>query len=173
MHLNVSQLMREPSGSTRHHTLDDTVVSSEGVDEIKIVADVKLMRTLRGVWISVKAGSDVRCTCARCLAEYLQPIRITIEEEALLSEDVSAGLIDFDEADAPPLIDENRELDLSDILHQYASIATPMQPICREDCKGLCELCGINLNEMKCECNTELRDPRWDVLREVVSVSES
>ena len=172
MHLNVSQLMREPSGSTRYHPLADTVVSSEGGDEIKVVADVKLMRTLRGVWISVKAESDVRCTCARCLEEYLQPIRITIEEEALLSEDVTAGLIDFDEADEPPLIDENRELDLSDINDQYASIATPMQPICEGNCKGLCELCGTNLNEMQCECNTDLRDPRWDVLREVVSVSE-
>ena len=172
MHLNVSQLMREPSGSTRHHALEEMAVSPEGVNELKVVGDVKLMRTVRGVWISVKAGSDVRCTCSRCLEEYLQPIRITIEEEALLSEDVAAGLIDFDEADEPPLIDDNRVLDLSDILHQYASIATPMQPVCKEDCKGLCELCGTKLNEMQCECGTELRDPRWDVLREVVSVSE-
>jgi uncharacterized protein len=45
------------------------------------------------------------------------------------------------------LIDETHKLDLADAMREYALLALPMLPLCREDCKGLCPECGVNLND--------------------------
>jgi len=44
-------------------------------------------------------------------------------------------------------------------------LALPMKPLCREDCKGLCPVCGINRNRETCTCQSEWVDPRLEPLR--------
>ena len=44
-------------------------------------------------------------------------------------------------------------------------IELPFRLLCREDCKGLCPVCGANLNEMTCNCNTKQIDPRLEKLK--------
>jgi uncharacterized protein len=59
---------------------------------------------------------------------------------------------------------EEKEIDLSGIVHDEVLLGLPMNPVCREDCAGLCPTCGQNLNEGDCEC-PPASDPRWDALR--------
>ena len=58
-------------------------------------------------------------------------------------------------------IDEHNILDLAEAVRQYALLAMPMKPLCRENCVGLCPTCGCNLNERSCKCPTSPVDPRW------------
>jgi len=44
-------------------------------------------------------------------------------------------------------------------------LAVPMKPLCEDDCQGLCQRCGTNLNRASCECPTEPVDPRWNDLK--------
>ena len=45
--------------------------------------------------------------------------------------------------------------------------ALPLKAICREDCKGLCPHCGLNLNVEQCSCAEPIEDPRWSALKEI------
>ena len=73
------------------------------------------------------------------------------------------------------LLDFNEELDKSDIEGDIANItdmirdtliaSQPIQNLCKEDCKGLCPVCGKNLNESECSCDSFVIDPRLEALK--------
>jgi uncharacterized protein len=65
-------------------------------------------------------------------------------------------------------IDEHHVLDLTEAIRQYALLAVPMKPLCREDCAGLCPGCGRNLNQGGCDCPPQEADPRWAKLKNLV-----
>jgi uncharacterized protein len=46
-------------------------------------------------------------------------------------------------------------------------LALPMKPLCSEGCKGLCAMCGTNLNKGSCDCKREWEDPRLAALKEL------
>ena len=54
---------------------------------------------------------------------------------------------------------------LSPIAEERVQMAFPMKPLCREDCKGLCVVCGKDLNQGPCACAPETFDPRWEALK--------
>jgi uncharacterized protein len=56
-------------------------------------------------------------------------------------------------------------LDLRDVLREQVLLALPMQRICREDCKGLCSVCGTNRNLALCSCEIKPQDDRWAALK--------
>lgn len=58
-------------------------------------------------------------------------------------------------------------LDLEAFLWEEFSLALPVKPLCRPDCKGLCPSCGKNLNEGPCACSPEEGDPRFAALRQL------
>ena len=82
MVMNVAQLLMEPSGSTRRYAVDDEFTAMEGGAVHRVWGSVKLLRTDRGVWVSAELDSESICACSRCLKEYRQPLRMTIDEEA-------------------------------------------------------------------------------------------
>jgi uncharacterized protein len=56
-------------------------------------------------------------------------------------------------------------IDFSDFARDLLLLALPIQKRCRPDCKGLCPVCGANLNRETCSHETKRPDPRWDKLR--------
>jgi uncharacterized protein len=52
-------------------------------------------------------------------------------------------------------------IDLAPILREQILLSLPAYPVCRESCKGLCPVCGQNLNERECGCDRRVPDPRW------------
>jgi len=56
-------------------------------------------------------------------------------------------------------------LELNDILREQVLLALPMQRVCREDCKGICPVCGKDRNEADCGCTIEPADDRWAALK--------
>ena len=59
---------------------------------------------------------------------------------------------------------EGNRLDISDIIYNNMILNLPTKKLCSKDCKGLCSVCGANLNERECGCNQEVTDPRFDIL---------
>ena len=56
-------------------------------------------------------------------------------------------------------------LELNEILREQVLLALPMQRVCREDCNGICPLCGKDRNEGDCGCTVESTDDRWAALK--------
>jgi uncharacterized protein len=89
--------------------------------------------------------------CVRCLEPVVQEIDLDINETYLLnSED------DPDQEDVFAL--ESDVLDVTDIVRQNLLVEVDEFPLCREDCKGLCPVCGANLNETTCPHQKSLEE---------------
>lgn len=71
-------------------------------------------------------------------------------------------------------VDEKTQfVDLTEDLRQSIILALPTYPVCRQDCKGLCPVCGKDLNEGPCHCKTAVADSRWAALDAVRPVMET
>ena len=161
MQINVSQLIQEPIGSTRDYQVDEAAVF-ENSHTHQIKGGCRLLRTQRGILVKCELNTDAELTCSRCLNTFGQPLTIKFEEEYLPTVDIITGApLDISEDAGAFTIDKHHILDLNEAVRQYALLVTPMKPLCREECHGLCPECGKNLNEGPCGCPATEADPRW------------
>jgi len=160
---NVSQLLREPVGSRRQYSLDDTFAPSEDPSLLVHVRGlVHALRTHRGILVQATLDSEATGECARCLQPRSFPLPLTLEDEYLPSVDpITGGRMPVHEEPGAFTIDEHHTLDLEDALRQAWVVSMPMRVLCREDCAGLCPVCGANRNLGPCGCEVRTIDPRW------------
>lgn len=167
MLFNVSQLLRETTGSTRRYTVDEGVdVPGETAQVIRFSGSVLLLRTPRSILVEAHLSGNGTGTCVRCLQPAVVPLELTIEEEFFPTIDPVTGvhLAPPEEPDAFR-IDEHHHLDITEAVRQAAVLAEPMQVLCRPDCLGLCPQCGADRNLGACRCPAEPIDERWAALR--------
>lgn len=145
MIINVSQLLKERIGSTRSYKVD-------GEENFPYRGEVVLIRTDKGLLAKGSLSTVVGAVCSRCLCDFDQELSVCYSEEFLLQREEGAFIID-----------EYRQIDLSEVTRQYTLLAEPMKPLCSEDCSGLCSRCGRNLNLGVCDCVKDI-DPRMAIL---------
>lgn len=166
MQINVSQLFKEPIGSTRQHEIVETIDIDGGSCEIQ--GKIKLVRTDRGILVKGTLQTVIEVTCGRCLSFFNCPLALNIEEEYFPTTDIVSGAaLPLPEEAGYFTIDELYVLDLTEAIHQYIMLATPMKPLCREDCAGICPTCGHNLNQGPCGCLSQEADLRWSELNKL------
>jgi len=104
--------------------------------------------------------SIAKLICDRCTKEFEYPI------EAELYKEFSS---DFNEANEDEDIIQitQSSIDLSDVIVEALSISIPMKCLCKDDCKGMCTICGGSLNEHTCNCQHSDIDPRLEKLKEI------
>ena len=59
---------------------------------------------------------------------------------------------------------EGDQIDLVEPIRETVMIETPTSVLCSDDCKGICDVCGVDRNEASCECVVVVRDERWAAL---------
>ena len=121
------------------------------------------------------AEAELECGCSRCLARYRhalrEPFRIVLEPAgARVPSDPEAaaalardGMCLGDELDAGWY--RGSEIDLRHYLQEVVVLALPVQPLCREDCRGLCPHCGVDRNVETCTCAEATPSSPFAVLR--------
>lgn len=177
MRYNVSQLLKEHVGATRHYQLQEDI--SELDPSLKpltdLVGNVDLIRTNEGILVRADLRTNVELTCSRCLVQFSMPVRFRIDEEFHPTIDILTGarLPQPDDADEATQIDAHHLLDLSEIVRQDLTLALPLVPLCRNDCKGLCPNCGKKWNEGDCECADVEMDPRFAILKQLLDEPEN
>jgi uncharacterized protein len=103
--------------------------------------------------------------CARCLKEFVLPIGLEFEErfvlmkDAPMDEDVELLQDDMDVSFLP-----EEGIEINDIVAEQIWLNIPMKPLCHDGCKGLCSICGADLNLGECGCDRWQSDPRFAVL---------
>ena len=110
--------------------------------------DVVLTNAGEGILVTGLLRARVMGTCDRCLGEAEFDVASEVDEYYLFEEPEELGE-DEDEADYE-LVSADRTIDLSGALLTALVMETPFVVLCREDCKGLCPVCGANLNEEDC-----------------------
>ena len=111
------------------------------------------------VWAAMEAD------CDRCLEAASFPVDSTFElYYRPVTEDYGeeAGI---DQSEAEMGFYEGNGLELNEVLREFVLLALPMQRLCREDCKGLCPVCGQSKNQQECGCRSSAGDERWAALK--------
>ena len=165
MQYNVAQLLKEPTGATRSYQVEQRIT---GVPEIadRVCGQLDMVRTHQGILVRAKLEIESTLICSRCLGEFVRPSTLFIEEECFPTIDLNTvrKLSPPVEEEGELRIDDTHLLDFHEVLRQYVIADGPMKPLCRPDCLGLCQHCGINLNQARCECDAGPRDQRWAAL---------
>jgi len=142
----------------------------EETQETRIVSPPQgvlvLHRTSKGIEIQGRIETAVALQCARCLQECVLPIVSEFKESLMLMRyaprDEDRELLQED-MDISFLPDEG--IELRDVVEEQIWLSIPMKPLCRDGCKGLCSLCGADLNLGECGCDRRQSDPRFAVLK--------
>jgi len=136
-----------------------------------VQGEVWLVRTNRSILAKATLHTEVEVTCSRCLSSFSFPLALHIEEEYFPVVDVVSGSsLSLPEELGCFAIDARHILDLTEAINQYALLAIPMKPLCREDCAGLCPNCGHDLNQGPCDCQET--DPHWSRLSKLLLTSD-
>lgn len=112
------------------------------------------------VTLSLKCEYDYSRSCDRCGEPFVRRERKTFEHK-LAQTLVDEGNDDYIET--PDFTVELDEIVISDIL-----LDLPQKNLCKEDCKGLCPVCGINRNRETCGCEGQVTDPRLEILKQLM-----
>jgi uncharacterized protein len=146
---NVAGLLREAPGAVRRYEVSGETMSI--ADDVRLAApikgEVRLARTGRSIMARATLSTALEQLCSRCLVTVAAPVDVTVEEEALPSIDLDSGKpVDASTEPDALRLDEHHELDLSESIREAISLAEPIAPLCRSDCRGLCVVCGSDLN---------------------------
>jgi uncharacterized protein len=124
---------------------------------VDVVLDISRMSG-EGYALRLRTSSVLRGPCMRCLDDASLPVEVDAREV-----DQPGG---GDELSSPYVTDE--VLDVAAWTRDAIVLALPQQVLCREDCAGLCPVCGENLNTAGPDhAHEAARDPRWDKLSEL------
>jgi uncharacterized protein len=170
MIFNVAGLLKEKSGAVRRHRLEGERLQSEEHGSFEdISGPVTLMRTDRTVSVSASLEASATRACSRCLESARVELQAYIEEEFHpVNKDLGGVRRDSSRDDDPLdpvlLIDDRNNLDLTEVAQQSLAGVTPIAPLCRPDCRGLCPVCSKNRNKTPCNCQQQASGPRWEGL---------
>ena len=101
--------------------------------------------------------------CSRCLDTFIYPIDIDIEERFTSNETLE---------DEEVILVNSDVIDITEIVEKAIISTLPIKRLCKEDCKGLCQSCGANLNKEECSCNNEDIDLRLADLKALLNNKE-
>lgn len=103
--------------------------------------------------------------CDRCLGVATYPLDKKFDLFYRPPMSLEADEVKIDEGEAEIGFYDGPGLELADVIKEQILLAMPMQRICREDCKGICPVCGASRNEIACDCHSEVADDRWRALK--------
>jgi uncharacterized protein len=118
--------------------------------------------------------TELELMCSRCLEAYRLPVDASFDLRYLPSSAVRIEAEhEMDDEDLETSYYRDDQIDLGELLREQFYLALPMKPLCRDDCRGLCPECGINLNAGTCTCAPTWEDPRLAALKELGRTRES
>lgn len=115
------------------------------------------------------AATELELPCSRCLEPFTLPVDSTFDlRYQPHAHPVGSGHEaerEIEEDDLSTAFYANEQIDLGQLMREQFYLSLPMKPLCRTDCRGLCPICGTNLNRGACECKRDWEDPRLAVLK--------
>jgi uncharacterized protein len=164
--LDTRELGRRP-GSQRRLAFTAPAPADLGIEVLRVPAgspiefDLRLEAVMEGVLVTGEAQADLTGECVRCLDEIHDEIVADFQELFAYEESDTAAAAEDDDTNRL----EGDLLDLEPVLRDAVVLALPFQPLCRDDCPGLCAECGARLADEPGHQHDEPVDPRWAALQ--------
>ena len=142
----------------------------------------------RRVLFDARGQAELTVTCGRCLGPVEVDVPLEVRMTFVPQEEVEdeRGRDEDERGDRPrtrvagsfradTLNEETfkgRVIDVDPVIREQLLLGLPPYPVCQESCKGLCSVCGANLNERDCGCDRHVPDPRWAGLEKLKQKSK-
>ncbi|MCD6356934.1 MAG: DUF177 domain-containing protein [Anaerolineaceae bacterium] len=149
--INIGFLINQPIGYLRSIPFEFSEIKmGEEFTFQNLNGSIELNRTQDGLRAHAVFDAEIESECSRCLEKFQEKIHSEFEE-----------LFTFpyvESSEDEIAIPEDGNIDFGPIVHDYLLMELPINPICKPDCKGLCAICGQNLNQMACEHHQGQKD---------------
>ncbi len=165
MLVDISKILMK-KGETLFFELEEDIREAEDCPEVqKFLEPIKVKGTVTNVKgsfeVCAKCGTRAVMSCSRCL----EPVEVEVEFDL---DEIFSNTGNEEEAETFA----GEALDLTSAIKRNLLLNLPMKVICKEDCKGLCPICGSNLNKGDCGCKVSNIDPRFESLRSLFKLDE-
>jgi uncharacterized protein len=165
MKLNVSDLLSEEVVTKDINVAVKEKGFYDGSEYIKLLEPLKFSGTLSKegdiLLLEGRVNTLLELTCSRCLSKYSYAVNIAIIEKFT---NTNNGKENKD--DEVIFIDSNI-VDITEIIENNIILILPIKRLCKDNCKGLCQQCGTNLNNSKCQCKSDDIDSRLAKLKDM------
>jgi uncharacterized protein len=112
----------------------------------------------------------VRLTCGRCLIDFEIPLKTPfaltyLRESPGIHRNPGRENVELGAEDSGLINFQGEEIDLQDAIQEHVVMMFPLRALCRETCKGLCQICGADLNAGDCGCDRRVGNDKFAVLK--------
>ncbi|HLF74672.1 MAG TPA: DUF177 domain-containing protein [Anaerolineales bacterium] len=158
--INVGFIVHEEVGYSHEIPFELDEVKLDDLELQNFEGAVQIGRTPQGLVVQGKFSAETTLECGRCLREFIHPLRWEFTElYAFNKKSISeSGL----------LLPDDMHIDLAPLLREYALLEIPISPLHSPDCKGLCPVCGQDLNIRDCGHRQELDDSPFAKLKDLL-----
>ena len=123
----------------------------------KLSGTITASRNSDGVLTLGEFSATTNATCGRCLEAMQQSLKIQFSEQFTLPNHA--------DKDTELILPHNGKIDFGPILREYLLLEIPINSHCRQNCQGLCSICGINRNQESCDCRVDDINPQFSALK--------
>ena len=159
--LNVGFIVHQEVGY--HHEFPfeyDQIQISDDLDLRHLAGTTTIGRTPQGLIVQGNFTAQLQLECVRCLAPFDFALGWEMTElYAFKKKSISeSGL----------LLPEDMHIDLTPLIREYALLEVPIKPVCKPTCKGLCPVCGEDLNQVDCGHHQRSEESPFAVLKDLL-----
>jgi len=128
--------------------------------------EAKVLKVGQSFFLKGNVKTTLRLTCVRCLNDFSFPISSSFDLTlSPLKKAPTEEEIELKEEDMESNFFEGGEIHLSEIACEQVFLEIPYKPLCHEDCRGLCPVCGKDLNLSACHCAPEGSESAFSALK--------
>jgi uncharacterized protein len=167
MLLNLSKMH---SAHERYEKVYRPEAFAGGDDAVKVAAPVALafdiFKDKAQFRLVGRVQTVLELPCVRCLEAFTWTIDAAFDlRYQPRADNAGEGEREIEEDDLSTAFYERQTIDLQHLMREQFYLSLPMKPLCRDDCRGLCPVCGTDRNRDACSCTREWEDPRLAALK--------
>lgn len=164
MIINISDLIRKNISKKEINVVLESKNIVDSYETIDILDPIKVEGVINKIEETISLDGFIKgkivLSCSRCLQNFNYDLDIEFHEELTN---------DPDSKDEDLIFIDNDDFNLTKIVENNIVMSLPIQRLCKDDCKGLCTVCGENLNLSSCDCENSNYDPRFAKLKNLFS----
>ena len=147
-----------------HFKMDPFYFEGDKITPIsEVIVEGAIMFDDDVIEMDVNIKAELELNCSRCLDTFIYPVDIDIKERFTNNSQITNEEIVFVESDI---------INITEVIENSIISMLPIKRLCKEDCKGLCQKCGVNLNKETCTCNSADIDIRLEGLKALLDNKE-
>lgn len=169
MLIGLDRLEEEGGAFSQVYQVDDPLMDGE---DVRLVGPAEVRGRVRrhGKEFELRGKLDAKleASCDRCLKPVEIPVSAEFSERFVRAVSWAAEeQHELHEDDLNVAVFDGEGVELDDLVREEILLAVPAAVLCREGCKGLCPICGVDRNLKDCQCEGNEVDSRWEKLKEL------